>query len=267
MRLVTLNIHSLQEENMDRKQKVFVEAMKKMQPDVIALQEVNQLMDEKEEMAPANYHPVTDIPLKKGNHALAIDRLMKEAGLDYEFSWLPAKVGYGKYDEGLAIFTKQKMEKAGSLLLSRKDDYQDYRTRKALSLTTQDSTFVCVHMGWWNDEKEPFAPQWAKLEEAMKDKKDVFLLGDFNADADVKDEGHDLIKASGYTDLYETAIKKDDGYTVTAAIDGWKDTPQKNRRIDYIFSKQKIVPKEMRTIFNGVKEEIISDHHGLFVEI
>lgn len=271
MKLLTLNTHSLEEENMEEKQKKFAETVAKLQPDVIALQEVNQSIAAAPVMElPAELTMVqTEVPLKEDNHALAVFRLLKENGMDYNFAWLPVKVGYDKYDEGLAIFTKKPIIQTDSLLLSAEDNYEDWRTRKALQLFTEDGRFVCVHMGWWKDAKEPFKWQWKKLQEYLGHGGQIYLMGDFNADSAVCGEGYDLILSDGWNDLYEeTDVNKEGGFTVNKVIDGWKegDTPG-SMRIDYIFSNLPVHCKHMRTCFNGEDEEVISDHFGLFAEV
>ena len=45
MKLLTLNTHSLIEENYEQKFKIFVEEIYKEHPDIIALQEINQSAD------------------------------------------------------------------------------------------------------------------------------------------------------------------------------------------------------------------------------
>ena len=42
MKILTFNTHSLEEANMPQKQKQFVQALKQLDPDIVALQEVNQ---------------------------------------------------------------------------------------------------------------------------------------------------------------------------------------------------------------------------------
>ena len=49
--------------------------------------------------------------------------------------------------------------------------------------------FFTVHMGWWNDEEEPFVDQWKCIQETLKDPKyregTIWLMGDFNSQDDV----------------------------------------------------------------------------------
>lgn len=44
MKLLTLNTHSLEESDTPAKQRIFAREILKLQPDIIALQEVNQTM-------------------------------------------------------------------------------------------------------------------------------------------------------------------------------------------------------------------------------
>ena len=113
MRLLTLNTHSLVEPDYEAKRKFFVDFIAKEQPDVFALQEVNQTAS-----APAMPIPLADycpcsgngILLKEDNHAAAVAQMLKEEGVHYYWSWLPAKIGYDKYDEGMAIFSRMTLQ-------------------------------------------------------------------------------------------------------------------------------------------------------------
>lgn len=228
MRLLTLNTHSLVEPDYEAKRKFFVDFIAKEQPDVFALQEVNQTAS-----APAMPIPLVDycpcsgngILLKEDNHAAAVAQMLKEEGVHYYWSWLPAKIGYDKYDEGMAIFSRMPITATENLLLSRTDDYHYWKTRRALGICAGDVWYYAVHMGWWKDEEEPFLDQWEKMSHAAAGKQMAFLLGDFNSEAAVRGEGYDLIARDGWQDTYCLAQHKDDGYTVVQAIDGWRDTP------------------------------------------
>ena len=113
LRLLTLNAHSLHGDRGERDEKIkelcaFLETAR---PDIIAMQEVNQLAD-----APIadtdhleGYYRaatcVSPVPLKKGNFAMDVAWNMAERGIPYHFTFLPMKRGYGIYDEGLAAFS------------------------------------------------------------------------------------------------------------------------------------------------------------------
>ena len=135
MKLLTLNTHSLIEPAYEAKRDAFVEFIRKEQPDVFALQEVNQtaaaplLAD-----VPAGYYPCPGnmVLLKADNHAAAVARMLEEAGCAYHWSWLPAKIGYDRYDEGMAVFSRAPITAAENLLLSQINDYNNWKTRRAL---------------------------------------------------------------------------------------------------------------------------------------
>lgn len=271
MKVLTLNTHSLEEKDMAVKQQAFADEIALLQPDVIALQEVNQTMSAPAVTAPAEMTAAAaDIPLRADNHALAISHLLEEKGLHYYWAWLPIKVGYSKYDEGLALFSKKPILAADDILVSRINDYANYRTRRILGIETEDGWFYDCHMSWWNDPDEPFAGQWDALSEAIKDRRNAVLLGDFNGDAAIRNENYDLIASSGWKDTYTLAENKDEGWTVSGAIDGWKDKgPAASRRIDQIWIRDERPVRSSQVVFNGRegKGPIISDHFGILAEL
>ena len=272
MKLLTLNTHSLIEPAYEAKRDAFVEFIRKEQPDVFVLQEVNQtaaaplLAD-----APAGYYPCPGnmVLLKADNHAAAVARLLEEAGCAYHWSWLPAKIGYDRYDEGMAVFSRAPITAAENLLLSQINDYNNWKTRRALGICAGDVWYYAVHLGWWKDEEEPFADQWNILAAAAGAKPLAFLLGDFNSEADVRGEGYDLILRSGWQDTYRLARQRDDGYTVVQAIDGWRDAPDAaaKKRIDQIWCSQAVPVHSSRVVFGGKQEPRVSDHAGVLIEV
>lgn len=221
--------------------------------------------------APAGYYPCPGnmVLLKADNHAAAVARMLEEAGCAYHWSWLPAKIGYDKYDEGMAVFSRAPITQAENLLLSRSDDYHYWKTRRALGICAGDVWYYTVHLGWWKDEEEPFADQWNILAAAAGAKPLAFLLGDFNSEADVRGEGYDLILRSGWQDIYRLARQRDDGYTVVQAIDGWRDAPDAaaKKRIDQIWCSQTVPVHSSRVVFGGKQEPRVSDHAGVLIEV
>ena len=260
MKLFTLNTHSLIEDHSEEKLIQTSLWILKNQPDIIALQEVNQSI-----VSPLVYKNI-----RSDNYAYQLNRLLSNNGLQYEWVWIPIKLGYGKYDEGLAIFSKFPIKKIENILLSKVDDYTNWKTRRALGIQCEigqeSAWFFTVHMGWWNDEEEDFSTHWSNLETCLNRKKEnIYLLGDFNSEDSVRNEGYDLITSKGWYDLYQNAKYRDQGYTVKGKIDGWKDTMCK-KRIDYIFSNQESKVQKHQTVLNGIDGPIVSDHYGIYVE-
>ena len=271
MKLLTLNTHSLIEPDYEVKREIFVNFIAAEQPEVFALQEVNQtaaapLLGD----APAGYYPCLGnrVPLKADNHAAAVAKMLEQRGVHYDWSWLPAKIGYDIYDEGAAVFSRAPITDAENLLLSKISDYSNWKTRRTLGICAGDVWYYTVHLGWWKDEVEPFAPQWEKLSQAAGAKKTAFLLGDFNSEADVRGEGYDLVRRSGWQDTYQLAQQRDEGYTVVEAIDGWRDAPDAaaKKRIDQIWCSKAVAVKSSRVVFGGLQEPQVSDHAGVMIE-
>lgn len=277
MKILTLNTHSLVEKNYEEKLLQFLEVIEKEEPDVFALQEVNQTATA--EVYPSvmlkGFHPCKDYKgiVRLDNHAARLSELLREKGLFYHWSWISAKMGYDIYDEGMAIFSKQEIIETDQFFISNLQDYYNWKTRKALGIKTAykgGSWFYCVHMGWWKDEEEPFRNQWDRIEEVMADKNEyVWIMGDFNSPAEVSNEGYDYIKSFGWKDSYLYAKQKDSGITVSKVIDGWKkgEVNDTGMRIDMIWSKDEENIASSQVICNGIYYPIVSDHYGVMITI
>lgn len=265
MKLLTINTHSLIEEEYEKKLEIFVEAVYEMKPDIIAMQEVNQTVDSEIFKGNESIYVSGNIPLKADNHAANVWLKLREKGLLYNFAWHGIKLGYGRYDEGLAVFSIKPIEKTHSIKLSQIDDYENWKTRKALGIMVNGEWFYSVHMGWWNDGEEPFYEQWSRFNEHINKKEKIWLMGDFNSPDRIKDEGYECVLSYGWYDTHVLAENKDEGFTVSGKIDGWKSIEKS--RIDYIFTNVKIPILSSCVVFNGKNREQISDHFGVTVTI
>lgn len=261
MKLLTLNTHSLIERNYIKKLNFFADAVVKHKIDVIALQEVMQPING--ENAKFSCVNVGAIPLKEGNHALNVVKALLERGEKYNFVWLGFKKSYDSFDEGLAILTKSSVEKAKAILLTPFDEYDNWKTRKALGVKHGNEWFYSIHMGWWDS----FAYEFKQLHASLSKKEKYWLMGDFNSIASERDRGYDLIVNSGLFDTYTLAKNKDSGFTANTKIDGWNKKSDEKIRIDYIFTTEKTEIESSFVIFNGSNEEIVSDHFGILVKV
>ncbi len=270
--MLTLNTHSLIEQNYEEKLVYFVNAIVKYEPDIIALQEVNQTADESslsDKFLTGYTQCQSAIPLKKDNHAYRVVKLLLEKNINYYWTWLPIKNGYDKYDEGLAILSKKEILETDTVLVSCINDYNNWKTRKILGIYSGDEWFYSVHLGWWDDKSDPFSDQWSRLSKHLTGKENVWLMGDFNNCAEIRNEGYDLIKNSGWQDTFEISREKDDGITVGTVIDGWKDkiTDTNGMRIDFIWTNSENRIERTNVIFNGKNEPVISDHYGVMITV
>ena len=273
MKLLTLNTHSLVEDNYSKKLDAFVSAIADQRPDIIALQEVNQTIAKTQaDVISEGYVPCDEnIVIRKDNHVYKAAELLEGAGVKYYWTWLPLKKGYNKYDEGIALMSRSRIIETDVVRISETDDYNNWKTRKIIGIRTEaapDEWFFSVHYGWWDDLDEPFQNQWQKTVEYMKKYSRVWLMGDFNSPAEVRNEGYDMINGGGWYDSYTRAKTRDNGITVGKVIDGWRDkvSGTDGMRIDQIWCSQKAEIASSEVIFNGANKPVVSDHYGVVAE-
>ena len=157
MKLLSFNTHSLVEERGEEQVSVLADAILAEKFDVIALQEVNQ---------PREGRPISEgSSVKQGNFAAEVLERLGEAGAKYHFSYLPIKLGYEKYDEGLVFLCRAPIIETQSILLSKPRSYIDWKKRMALGIRCEGSDvwFWNLHTSWWEDADEPFSAQWVRL--------------------------------------------------------------------------------------------------------
>ena len=276
MKLMTINTHSLIEAQYETKRAQLAEFLLREQPDLIAMQEVNQSVDAplaepelEQGFCPCAGQPV---PLRQDNHAAQIAHLLRQGGLNPQWTWLPAKLGYGKYDEGLALFSlRRPITAVDAFRISRCDDYGNWKTRWTLGVQVGGNWYYTVHMGWWADEEEPFEAQWHTLDRRLHLQKDagrVWLLGDFNSPAEVRGQGYDCVRSAGWQDTFLLAQETDCGVTVEGVIDGWRDRfqePPDGMRIDQIWCSESLPVIDSRVVLNGRNGPVVSDHFGVMI--
>ncbi|PFE03484.1 endonuclease [Bacillus sp. AFS023182] len=261
MKLLTLNCHSWQEENQIEKIRHLAKTIQEEDYDVIALQEVSQSI--KAQNVCGNK--------KKDNYGLVLLAELEKLGLrNYNIVWDFSHIGYDIYEEGLAIITKHPIVKQNSFFISESKDISYWKARKIVSVTIsykgKNITLYSCHLGWWNDEEEPFQDQVDCLIKNVNGNEPSFLMGDFNNNARLQGEGYDYLMQKGFYDTYELALKKDEGTTVQGKIAGWDENKQ-NLRIDLILSNKPTTVLSSKVIFNGVNRNVISDHFGVEVQL
>ena len=283
MKLLTLNTHSLEEPGYVEKTEKFIEMLVKEQPDIVALQEVNQSQNAAElpDVMLDGYTRCGgfELPVRADNHAAYVVKELRKRGIYYDWTWISAKTGYGKYDEGMALLSRKPIARVQQFRISKTDDYENWKTRWTLGIQPEGSSdwFFTVHMGWWNDEEEPFADQWKCMQKTFAEPEyrggTVWLMGDFNSQADVRGEGYDLVLESGWKDTYLLAEEKDDGITVAEEIDGWREedgrsgSVKNEKRLDYIFCNTPADVCTSQVICNGKNAPVVSDHYGVMITV
>jgi len=281
MRLLTINIHShgsdFEPELYHQKMKALAAFMKE-EIDAAAIQECSEEEDRPVVSGPLPMHWVPagpDSRVREDNCALVLAEELQGLQQEYWWTWTGAKLGYGKYNEGLAIFSRRPVTGADSFYISGVRDFSNWKTRKALAACTADGpAFLSVHMGWWNDPEENFRGQMERLQKALRERKlrpqdgsDSFLMGDFNSPAAIRGEGRDMVLDLGWRDSYEDAEIKDSGITVPGNIDGWRDGEHTGMRLDYIWTAKRHRVLQSKVVLNGISGPVLSDHFGVLAVI
>ncbi|MDV7721125.1 endonuclease/exonuclease/phosphatase family protein [Enterococcus faecium] len=273
MKFMTLNTHSWLEPEPEKKLQELADKILLEDYEVIALQEINQLL-ESEEVEPAKLMKFclvkNQVPIRKDNFAYRLVQLLKEHGKEYFWSWEMSHIGYDKYEEGNALLTKKTLE-SQVLTVSQSQKKEDYQTRKILigktKIDDQDIFVSSCHFSWWTDKKSGFYFEWKNLENYfLETRVPLFFLGDFNNPVD--SQGYYTVRESCLLlqDSYVVANEKGKAATVEKKIDGWEQNTEK-LRIDFIFVPEGMQVKKYQRIFDGIDSPIISDHYGVEIEL
>ena len=267
-KLLTLNTHSWQEADNTSCLRHVTEAVLAEQPDVIALQEVNQ--SEKGQAAgierlTASGYSTAGFVINENNWALCLAEALRHKGLAYQWSWGFAHVGYRTWAEGVAVLSRKPILEVRTTDISDPGLAADsWRHRRVLAIRNADGWFCSVHTGWWEDAEDPFAGQWQRLNDFTKTMDGSrYLMGDFNCPAHLRHQGYHLMTASGWQDCYARADEKDGGVTVPGQIDGWRQEQVDGFRLDLCLAGQAGHTLCSRVIFNGGFYPVVSDHFGV----
>lgn len=274
MKIMTLNTHSwLEKEPITKLQeladKILVESY-----DVIALQEVNQLIETEivNEQELVGFCPVTNqTPIHKDNFAYCLIQRLAEAGEAYFWSWEMSHIGYDKYEEGNAILSKAPLD-SRAYIVSETKEKENYRTRMILVAKTvidnQPIVVASCHFSWWSDTKTGLAYEWQFLQkELLTYQIPCLLMGDFNNPAGEK--GYRLVNEDNQLnikDSYVLAEQKSEEATIDKKIDGWENNTEA-LRIDYIFVPAQSKVSTYTRVFDETNGPIVSDHFGVSVEM
>lgn len=274
MKVLTINVHGWIEENSYQKIKDLAAVIAKNDYEIIALQEVNQLMENLEvshQYFIQSMNEENEIPLKEDNYAGVLIQELEALGKKYYWSWSANHIGYDKYDEGLSILSKSEQD-VETITVSETTDYDTIATRNVLKANVkidgEEWIIFNGHFSWWKDKENNlvFKNEWDKMRKYLENiKKDrVIFMGDFNNEADISKQGYDYLleKSQFLQDSYTIAEKKSGNATMGAGIDGWEEATI-GKRIDFIFISEDFEVEESNVIFDGINEMVVSDHFGV----
>lgn len=274
MKVLTLNVHGWLEEDSYEKIKELAAVIAKKKYEIVALQEVNQLMENEAASHPyfiQSTNEINAIHLKRENYAGILIEELEALGQKYYWSWSANHIGYDRYDEGLSILSKSP-QVVETITVSESTAYDTIATRNVLradiKIDGEEWIIFNGHFSWWKDAKENlvFKNEWNKMQQHLESikKERIIFMGDFNNEADVSNQGYNYLleKSPFLQDAYTIAERRTGHATMAAGIDGWKDATS-DRRIDFIFVSEDIEVEECNVIFDGNNERIISDHFGV----
>ena len=264
MKVMTLNTHSYIESQPLEKLAQIATYIKEENPDIVALQEINQLITSKEIEGDDYFCPLANqVPLHEDNFAYLLVSRLRELGLNYYWSYSYTHIGYDTYQEGLALLSKEKL--ISTEQVTSNPSYVGKLTRKILVGQTSQATFVVGHYSWAG--KSGFDYEWAKTKAALKGQKQpLVIMGDFNNPPE--SSAHQQIREAnlGLVDSFQVAAKRYGEHTVVKAIDGWQDN-EGQLRIDYVYLSDTFKVSKYQVIFDGQTSPQVSDHFGILVEI
>ena len=269
MHVFTLNCHSWVEENSLEKLQQLVDTIVKEKFDVLLLQEVNQRIGSEPAILDEWYCFNNDPwPILADNFALVLSQALQIKDEPYYWTWGFSHIGYGKYEEGLAILSKEPLLAKVSLM-STCDDIQEGTRRILLSGVTESAgnlyTIGNVHHSWW--EGGAFETEWARAEELLSDTRyPIILGGDFNQIAGTIGHQRVLDSPLALQDSFLVAEKRRGEATIEGPIDGWQDY-QGSLRIDYLFVSDGLSVTQHDVMFDGHTEPVVSDHFGVRIRL
>lgn len=259
MKLLTINVHAWLEEQQDEKLAILAQTIAQNSYDVIALQEVNQLVSSQR----------VSRDLREDNYGLILLEKLRALGQsDYSYHWSHSHIGYDRYEEGVAILSRLPVYEVDSFYCSRSQTTDSILSRKIVGVTVfyqnQLIDVYSCHINLPGGEEDQLE-NIRNIVERTDRQRFKILMGDFNTDALSDRAAYQAIKDLGLYDSYDLAQKKDRGITAAKAIDGWAGHSQE-KRLDYIFFSQERPVLSSRVIFNGDNCSVISDHFGVEVE-
>ncbi len=275
MKLLTLNTHSYGEDNQDQKLDFIAQSIADWDIDVVALQEINQqIIGHRVDVNKIqNFTPMDgQVNVKEDNFALRLVELLAELGKTYYWGWAMTHIAHEKMQEGVAILSKYPIDSVTSYNVSKSHNWYDYKTRRILTAKItkpNGESFMAVsgHFSWWHGKNnQEFHYEWQETEKYLsRTKLPIYFMGDFNNIAD--SDGYEYMVSTDLPiqDAYKVAEETIGGPTVLKEIGGWTGLKEQIR-IDYIFVPKDVAVKKSEVVFDGERQQAVSDHSGVLVE-
>lgn len=275
MKLLTLNTHSYGEQDQDQKLQHIAQTIVDWDVDVVGLQEINQDII-------GHHVPLDQLPgfkptdgqvnIKENNFALRVVKALADLGKIYYWGWAMTHIAGSVNQEGVAILSKYPIENVTSYNVSESHNWYDYKTRRIITAKITDDkghTFLAVsgHYSWWHGKNNTeFHYEWQETEKYLnRTNLPIYFMGDFNNPAGTDGYEYMVSTTMPIKDSYAIAEEKIGGPTVLKEIGGWTGLREKIR-IDYIFVPNNVSVKRSEVVYDGERQQAVSDHSGVLIE-
>ncbi|MFX1284083.1 MAG: endonuclease/exonuclease/phosphatase family protein [Promethearchaeota archaeon] len=279
--VMTLNMHTYQEENQEIKFDMIVDTIAELNMDFIALQECAQRWNK---------------PKLTENSTLRIDnmayiicqRLKENYQKDYYFVWDWAHIGFGVYEEGVAVLSKYPILDWESRYVSTSTDKGNPLASRMAIHANVDVPLIgkvnifSTHLSWRTTETDEEQNTQIRSLKAFVAEKEVetsepvlsIVCGDFNVNPTSDDPWSD-----GYKTMMENNTYIDTFYEIYPEANQKKPSEEESKydtvkgsfpgRIDYVFMKKNdsYIVNASQIIFSPEVIGEVSDHHGVITKL
>lgn len=271
--ILTINLHTYQEEMQNQKFNTITELIGKMDVDFIAFQECAQHKSSR----------VVDGIVREDNMALIISNNLKEKfDKDYSYVWDWTHYGWDVWEEGIAVLSKYPLIDSENRYISSNVSTTSITSRKAIygsyQIPAGKFNFFSTHTHWRTSEIDnEHNNQIINIQQMVDEKNSShpsiasFVCGDFNvnptSDYPWSEAYHTMINNNDYIDtfreIYPDANDKPANSiynTIGGTFPG---------RIDYIFMKNtsQFNVVDSQIIFTDDVVGSVSDHNGVLTKI
>ena len=255
MIILTLNLHTYQENDQEDKFDEIVRAIRIYSPDFICFQECAQRFDTE--------FIDSDEKIRRDNMAEIIVQKLKKNNAEYFYFWDWSHYGWDIWEEGIAILSKFPFKEKKSLYISESQSVYDiFGSRRALYVSVIHPEYgtvnvVSTHLSW---ESEGLMYQIEELgnlvSQGEKNGQCISIVcGDFN----------DEPSGIGYKRFIDLGFK--DTYSLATPDFPNGPTYPPDIRIDYIFFRTNyeadIKVQSSDILFDGRAFKNVSDHFGV----
>ena len=254
LRVLTLNLHTWQEERQQEKFRTIADAIRELEIDIACFQEVGELWND------GRGDPAT--------HAGRIIRGHLGEGWHLFSDW--SHVGFDRYREGVAILSRFPFKETGAAWLSSERSPWSIHARKAVRarilLPGDTLDVVSTHFSW---PENGFFDQFRTMETWLDARADLptlgtLVCGDFNVEV----SSPAFARLARETPWREQFMKATAPETFRAVFEEGRPPPPGDSRIDYLWLSpgNALVATAGAKLFTPERYGPVSDHPGYAVE-